>query len=52
MERDFDVPTSVKDMIESLGVPQTEVDLVLVNGESSDFSRLMQNGDRVVGYPV
>lgn len=39
-------------MIESLGVPHTEVDLVLVNGESSDFSRLVQNGDRVAVYPV
>ena len=52
MERDFFVPSSVKDMIESFGVPHTEVDLILVNGESSDFSRLVQNGDRVAGYPV
>lgn len=48
----FLLPASVKDMIESLGVPHTEVDLVLVNGESSDFSRLVRNGDRVSVYPV
>ncbi len=48
----FFVPATVKDMIESLGVPHTEVDLVLVNGESSDFSRLIRNGDRVAVYPV
>ena len=43
---------SVKDMIESLGVPHTEVDLILVNGESVDFSRLVENGDIVSVYPV
>ena len=52
VERDFIVPASVKDMIESFGVPHTEVDLVIVNGESSDFGRLIQNGDRVAVYPV
>ena len=52
VEKQFFVPASVKDMIESLGVPHTEVDLVLVNGESSDFFRLVRNGDRVSVYPV
>jgi uncharacterized protein with PIN domain len=52
VERELYVPASVKDMIESSGVPHTEVDLVLVNGESSDFSRLVQAGDRVAVYPV
>ena len=52
VEKPFSLPASVKDMIESLGVPHTEVDLVLVNGESSDFSRLIRNGDRVSVYPV
>jgi len=52
VEQDFFVPASVKDMIEGFGVPHAEVDLVLVNGESSDFSRLVQNGDRVAVYPV
>jgi len=52
IEKEFFVPASVKDRIESFGVPHTEVDLVLVNGESSDFSRLVQDGDRVAVYPV
>jgi uncharacterized protein with PIN domain len=52
MDRDFFVPLSVKDWIESFGVPHTEVDLVLINGESSNFTRLVQNGDRVAVYPV
>lgn len=43
---------SVKDIIESLGVPHTEVDLILINGESADFSRRVQDGDRVSVYPV
>ncbi len=48
----FDRRTSVKDMIESFGVPHTEVDIILVNGESVDFSRLVQDGDRISVYPV
>jgi uncharacterized protein with PIN domain len=48
----FELSGSVKDMIESLGVPHTEVDLILVNGQSVDFSYLVQDGDRVSVYPV
>jgi uncharacterized protein with PIN domain/sulfur carrier protein ThiS len=43
---------SVKDLIESLGVPHTEVDLILVNGESVDFNYIIQDGDRISVYPV
>jgi len=43
---------SVKDMIESLGVPHTEIDLILVNGESVDFSYAVRDGDRLSVYPV
>jgi hypothetical protein len=52
VEKHFFVPASVKDMIESIGIPHAEVDLILVNGESSDFTRLIRNGDRVAVYPV
>jgi len=52
VEKEFFVPPSVKALIEGFGVPHTEVELVLVNGESADFSRLIQNGDRVAVYPV
>jgi uncharacterized protein with PIN domain len=48
----FELPASVKDMIESLGVPHTEVDLILANGESVDFTYLVQEGDRISVYPV
>ena len=43
---------SVKDAIEAIGVPHTEVDLVLVDGESVDFSRRLTGGERVAVYPV
>ena len=43
---------SVGDLIEGLGVPCTEVDLVLVNGLSIDFSHRMEEGDRVSVFPV
>jgi hypothetical protein len=42
----------VKDLIESLGVPHTEVDLVLVNGESVGFDYRVRDGDRIAVYPV
>ena len=38
-------------MIEALGVPHTEVELILVQGESAGFGRLLQDGDRVAVYP-
>ena len=43
---------SIKDLIESLGVPHTEVDLILVNGEPVDFTYIVQDGDRISVYPV
>ena len=42
---------TTKHMIEALGVPHTEVELVLVNGESVGFGRLLADGDRVAVYP-
>jgi uncharacterized protein with PIN domain len=42
---------TTKHMIEAMGVPHTEVELILVNGESSGFDRLLQDGDRVSVYP-
>lgn len=42
---------TVKHMIEALGVPHTEVELVLVNGESVGFDHPLHHGDRVSVYP-
>lgn len=44
--------TSVKDMIESLGVPHSEIDLILINGQSVDFSYIVQDDDDISVYPV
>ena len=53
---DFEAPLkgkqSIKDMIEALGVPHTEVDLILVNNLSVDFSYILHDNDRVSVYPV
>jgi len=43
---------SVKDIIEALGVPHTEIDLVLINGVSVGFDSQLHDGDRVSVYPV
>jgi len=43
---------SIKDAIEAQGVPHTEVDLILVNGISVDFSHRITNGDLISVYPV
>ena len=32
--------------------PHTEVDLIIVNGDSADFKYPLQDGDRVAVYPV
>jgi uncharacterized protein with PIN domain len=53
--REFQRPcaraATAKHMIEALGVPHTEVELVLVNGESAGFNHLLCDGDRVAVYP-
>jgi uncharacterized protein with PIN domain len=51
-ERPFELDASVKDMIESLGVPHTEVDLVVVDGESVDWSHRVADGELISVYPV
>jgi len=43
---------SVKDVIESFGVPHTEIELILANGRSVDFSYIVQAGDRISVYPM
>ncbi len=43
---------AIKDPIEALGVPHTEVDLIIVNGESVGFKYRLQQSDRVAVYPV
>ncbi|MEW5850842.1 MAG: Mut7-C RNAse domain-containing protein [Myxococcota bacterium] len=42
---------SVKDVIESLGVPHTEVGFIVVDGVPADFRHLAQPGERISVYP-
>jgi len=48
----FPAGGAVKDLIEGLGVPHTEVDLVLVDGRSVDLLHPVTDGARVSVYPV
>jgi uncharacterized protein with PIN domain len=43
---------TVKHAIEALGVPHTEVELILVNGVPVGFSHRLTDGDRVSAYPM
>jgi uncharacterized protein with PIN domain len=42
----------IKQIIENQGVPHTEVEVILVNGESVGFDYLVQPGDRISVYPM
>ena len=48
----LDTAASLKDVIEALGVPHTEIGLILINGESVDFSRRLNDGDQISVYPI
>ncbi|MCL4506141.1 MAG: Mut7-C ubiquitin/RNAse domain-containing protein [Chloroflexi bacterium] len=48
----FENRASVKDMIEALGAPHTEIELILANGQPVDFSYIVQDGDHISVYPV
>ena len=52
IRHEFQPGATVKDRIEALGVPHTEVDLILVNGRPAGFNCLLRDGDRVSVYPV
>ncbi len=43
---------TIKDIIESLGVPHTEVDLILINHEPARFDYHPENEDYISVYPV
>ena len=42
---------AIKDPIETIGVPHSEIDLILVDDKPVTFDYLLQNGDRVLVYP-
>ena len=43
---------SIKDVIEAIGVPHVEVNLIQVNGQAVDFTYRLKNNDIVSVYPV
>ena len=51
-ERELYEKTSVKDLIESCGVPHTEVDLILVGGRPVDFAHVLRSNAELNVYPI
>ena len=43
---------SVKNTIQAIGIPHSEVDLILINGNPVDFDYQMQGGEKIAVYPV
>ncbi|MCF8232850.1 MAG: Mut7-C ubiquitin/RNAse domain-containing protein [Bacteroidales bacterium] len=52
LEYAFTWKDTVRNAVESFGIPHTEVDLILVNGESAGFEKELKDGDTVSVYPV
>jgi uncharacterized protein len=52
IERHLSEKTSVKDVIESCGVPHPEIDLILVNGKPVDFDYALADDANIELYPV
>ena len=48
----FEGKPSVKDAIEAIGVPHTEVEIILANGTSVGFDYHLQENDFISVYPV
>ena len=51
-QHSFSGNMTIKDVVESLGVPHTEIDLILINGESVTFKYRPGDGDFISVYPV
>jgi uncharacterized protein with PIN domain len=51
IERTLSEKTSVKDIIESCGIPHPEIDLILVNGEAVDFNFGVAGEAEIKVYP-
>jgi uncharacterized protein len=51
-ERAFYVPGSVKDLVESCGVPHTEIGRIEIGDEAVAFDRIVHDGDHIDVYPA
>jgi uncharacterized protein len=47
----FKSNASLKDLVEALGVPHPEIDLIVVNGQPVNFAYGVRDGDRVAVFP-
>lgn len=52
LKRSLNEKTSVKDVIESCGIPHTEIDLILVNEQPVDFGHAIASEANIELYPV
>jgi uncharacterized protein len=52
VRRPFRTHQTVKDVVEAMGIPHTEIDLILVNGDPVHFAHRPDVGDRIAVYPV
>jgi uncharacterized protein len=52
VRRPFRPHQTVKDVLEAMGIPHTEIDLILVNGDPADFGHRPTAGDRIAAYPM
>jgi uncharacterized protein len=52
VRRPFRSHQTVKDVLEAMGIPHTEIDLILVNGDPENFSHRPTTGDRIAAYPM
>ncbi len=48
----FDGTPSIKDAVEAVGVPHTEIDVILADGRSVGFDYRLHGGERVAVYPM
>ena len=52
IDRQLSEKTSIKDIIESCGVPHPEVDLILIDGQAVSFDYTLTNEAKVEVFPV
>jgi len=48
----FEPPAPVRHLVETVGVPHTEIEIVLRNGESVGLEARVEDGDRLAVYPA
>ena len=51
LELSFELHPSVKDVVESQGIPHTAVHKLFINGTEQDFNYNLRDGDQIIAYP-